>query len=67
MIFSEKVKFVRAQLDLTQKELADVLEVSFATVNRWESKGITPQFLSENHFNQFCKENGIEFDFDSEK
>lgn len=62
MTFSEKVKFVRAQLNLTQKELADALGVSFATVNRWESKGMTPQFLSENHFNQFCKENGIVFD-----
>ena len=48
MHFSEKVKTVRANLMLTQKELAKELGVSFATVNRWESQGIEPQFLTGN-------------------
>lgn len=61
MEFSEKVKTVRARLMLTQKELAERIGVSFATVNRWESKGMEPQFLSRKKFDAFCKENRIEF------
>ena len=34
---------IRANLDLTQEELAGRLGVSFATVNRWEGGGVTPQ------------------------
>ncbi len=34
---------LRAELELTQQQLADELGVSFATVNRWESGGTRPQ------------------------
>lgn len=37
------LRAIRAQLDLTQTELADRLGVSFATVNRWEGGGTKPQ------------------------
>lgn len=59
MLFSEKVKTVRAILMLTQKELAEKLGVSFATVNRWESQGIEPQFLSMKKFERFREEHNI--------
>ena len=59
MSFSEKVKAVRAELMLTQKELAEELGVSFATVNRWESQGIEPQFLTMKKFELFCESKGI--------
>lgn len=59
MRFSEKVKTVRAKLMLTQKELAKELGVSFATVNRWESQGIEPQFLTMQKFERFCEEHNI--------
>ena len=36
MEFSEKVKTARAQLNLSQERFAAKLNVSFATVNRWE-------------------------------
>lgn len=61
MHFSERVKTVRANLMLTQKELAKELGVSFATVNRWESQGIEPQFLTMKKFERFCEEHKIEF------
>ena len=61
MSFSEKVKAVRAELMLTQKELAEELGVSFATVNRWESQGIEPQFLTMKKFELFCESKGIVF------
>ena len=61
MSFSEKVKAVRAELMLTQKELAKELGVSFATVNRWESQGIEPQFLTMKKVELFCESKGIVF------
>ncbi len=62
MTFSDKVKHVRAKLQLSQAQLAEKLKVSVVSVNRWESKGIEPQFLVRARFNEFCKENGIEFE-----
>lgn len=62
MTFSEKVKYVRAKLYLTQKELAKELGVSFATVNRWESLGKEPQFLIGKRFEEFCENKGIQFE-----
>lgn len=61
MSFSEKVKTVRAKLMLTQKELAKELGISFATVNRWESQGIEPQFLTLKKFERFCEKHNINF------
>jgi transcriptional regulator with XRE-family HTH domain len=61
MIFAEKVKYVRGELYLTQKQLAEKLGVSFATVNRWESKGVEPTFLVKKKFEDFCKQNNILF------
>lgn len=37
------LRVLRANLDLTQAELAAKLDVSFATVNRWEGGGNIPQ------------------------
>jgi DNA-binding transcriptional regulator YiaG len=55
MIFAEKVKYVRGELYLTQKQLAEKLGVSFATVNRWESKGVEPTFLVKKNLKIFAK------------
>lgn len=62
MTFSEKVKIVRAELQLSQAQLAEKLSVSVVSVNRWESKGIEPQFLIRARFDKFCNENSITFD-----
>ena len=61
MAFSEKVKYVRSKLLLSQEDLASKIGVSFATVNRWE-KGIEPQFLTKARFEKFCEEHGIKFE-----
>ena len=62
MTFVEKVKYVRAELLLSQEDLANKIGVSFATVNRWETKGIEPQFLTKARFEKFCQEQGINFE-----
>lgn len=59
MTFAEKVKYVRKQLDLSQEKLAVLLEVSFATVNRWEKGHAMPSYAAQQKFNQLCKSNGI--------
>ena len=61
MTFSEKVKFVRGKLLLSQKALADEIGVSMVTVARWESQGLEPQFLTKKKFEAFCEKNGINF------
>ena len=61
MNFSEKVKYVRGKLYLTQRQLASELGVSFSTVNRWEANRQEPQFLFQKKFDDFCQKNGMAF------
>jgi len=37
MDFAEIVKTVRYKLSMSQKDLAHAINVSFATINRWEN------------------------------
>ena len=48
MQYKELVKKMRTDLLLFQAELAEMLGVSFATVNRWEREAITNLQLSKN-------------------
>lgn len=60
MKYCEFVKKVRKQLDYTQKELADALNVSYATVNRWENSQVLPSKLAVKSFLDFCENNFID-------
>ncbi|MBK5247408.1 MAG: helix-turn-helix transcriptional regulator [Peptostreptococcaceae bacterium] len=60
MNFAKQVKYVREQLRLSQKQLAGALNVSFATVNRWENSKVTPSNLALKTFYEFCEYNFIE-------
>lgn len=59
MSFSEKVKYVRTELKLSQEDLARELGVSFATINRWENGSYNPSRLAKKAFEEFCKERNI--------
>ena len=59
MDFAEKVKFIRTKLNLSQEELAHRLDVSFATINRWENGSYKPSRLAKKVFDDFCKENNV--------
>lgn len=61
MNFSDKIRFVRDKLGLTQEELANKLGVAFATINRLEQGVTTPQISTERKFYAFCKENNVSF------
>lgn len=62
MTFAEKVKKVRAELLISQKDLAQAIGVSYVTVSRWESQGLQPSFLTEKKFEAFYKSKGIELE-----
>ena len=59
-MFSDQVKYVRNQLNLSQKKFADLLGVSFATINRWENSKNEPSQLAKNSFYDFCENNFID-------
>ena len=54
--FSELVKEVRKQLNLSQERLAHKIGVSFATINRWENGKSAPSRLARNQFDLLCRE-----------
>lgn len=62
MQFSEKVKYTRMKLQLTQEALAKELGVSYATVCHWENLPCEPQIVSQGKFYAFCESKGVEFE-----
>ena len=62
MTFGEKVKAARYKLFLSQQAMADKLNVSFSTVNRWERGHAEPNFKAQAEFDDLCKKHGIAFD-----
>lgn len=61
MNFKEKLVYVRAYLNLTQVQLAKELNVSFETINRWESGKYNPSKKAIVTLEIFCKKNNIFF------
>lgn len=60
MDFSDTVKYVREQLNLSQTQLAESINVSFATINRWENKRVAPSNLAKKIFYEFCENSFID-------
>jgi len=53
---------VRAKLNLSQAELAEMLDVSFASVNRWENGKYEPTRLVKEKIRLICEENNIQME-----
>ena len=51
------IKQIREHLNMSQTELAEQLNVSFATVNRWENGRAVPNKLAQTKLYEICKEN----------
>lgn len=49
------IKEVRRQLSLSQEDLARQLNVSYATVNRWENGQSKPSKLAKAQLQAFCE------------
>ena len=57
---SSVLRAIRADLDLTQEQLAERLGVSFASVNRWESGGVKPQKAAREAIAILAREAGVD-------
>jgi len=62
MTFSEKVLELRGRLQITQVQLAELLGVSYSTVNRWEGGHYKATKLVRHKFDELCKKHGIIFE-----
>ena len=62
MEFSKRIRFTRERLNMTQEELAHALNVSYASIHRWENSKTKPIKIAQSAFNAFCKKKGISFD-----
>jgi len=51
---------IRVKLDLSQMALAELLGVSFSSVNRWENGKYEPTKLVKKKIEIICKENDIQ-------
>ncbi|MDD0929203.1 helix-turn-helix domain-containing protein [Xylella fastidiosa] len=58
--FAAILRATRTALNLTQKQLAKRLGVCFATVNRWESGGNTPQHAAQQTILALAQEAGVQ-------
>ncbi|MHB1453663.1 MAG: DUF3990 domain-containing protein [Saccharofermentanales bacterium] len=61
MRISETIKEIRNRLNLSQKEMAAALGVTFATVNRWENDHSEPAKIAIKGIRALCEKNHIEF------
>lgn len=60
MSFADSVKEIRQILEISQEDLAHLLHVSFATINRWENGKTAPNKLTRKCFYEFCQSKGME-------
>lgn len=59
MTYAEKIKKLREVMLITQKELAEMLNVSVVTVNRWENLKFEPAIKEKRKLVKLFIENGI--------
>jgi DNA-binding XRE family transcriptional regulator len=59
MNYSLTIKKLRQKLFISQKELAEELNVSVVTVNRWENGKFEPTLKLKRRLNDLFKKNGI--------
>lgn len=50
---------IRDYLNISQTELAELLNVTFSTVNRWENGRAVPNKLAQTTLYELCKENSV--------
>lgn len=52
MDYSKSIKLLREKMFISQKELADLLGVSFVSVNRWENSKFNPTIKVKRKLNE---------------
>ena len=61
MTFAEELKRIRQRSFLTQEAFAKEVNVSFSTVNRWESGKTKPNLIAMKNIKAFCDQNNVEY------
>lgn len=56
------IKTIRDRLFITQSELAEKIDVSFASVNRWEQGHHEPTMKAKRKLAEICRELGIDME-----
>lgn len=59
MNFSKAIKTLREELLLSQVEMAELLDVFFAIVNRWENGHQQPTYKAKREIMRLCKKHKI--------
>ena len=62
MDYSNLIKELRNKMLLTQTEFADLLGVSFGSVNRWENGKYEPTIKAKRKLKVLCLEYSIKFE-----
>ena len=62
MNYSKAIKALREELLLSQVETAELLGVSFATVNRWENGHHEPTYKAKREIVALCKKHKIKIE-----
>lgn len=66
MNWSKIIKDLRNKMLLSQTELANLLGVSFASINRWENGHNEPTIKIKRKIKELCEREKINVDFVSE-
>ena len=61
MSLGQEIKKIRKKALLTQTQFAEKLEVSFTSVNRWETGKARPNVTAMKNIKEFCFQNNIEY------
>ena len=62
MNYKKLVKEIREKLIITQGDLAELLGVSFASINRWETGKHEPTIKIKRKIVELCKANNIDLE-----
>ena len=62
MVSGQYIKEIRLQGMMSQMEFAQALEVSFATVNRWENGKCAPSYEALRRLKKYCELYNLSFE-----
>lgn len=62
MEYQKIIKNLRSKLVLSQQEFAELLGVSFTSVNRWENGKHEPTIKLKRKIIQLCKDNKVKYE-----
>ena len=62
MVLAEQIRTMRQKLFMSQEALANELNVSLATVNRWETGKSRPNLVTMKQIKAFCDKHGVNYE-----